>query len=173
MPVGATYGRWTVISGEPQLSGQHYRIPCECECGSVGYPLMHHLRSGQSKSCGCYARDATRRFNRSSAGNWKGGRIVTEEGYVHIYDPEHPNAKSNGYAPEHRLVMSRMLGRPLEKGENVHHINGVRDDNRPENLELWVTSQPRGQRVQDLLDWARELIDKYGEMGDRSTWRRL
>lgn len=94
--------------------------------------------------------------------SWKGGRIKHKDhGYVLIKTPGHPRATSQNYVREHTLVMEAILGRYLLPGENVHHINGVRDDNRPENLELWVIDQPAGQRAGDLLVWARRIVATY------------
>lgn len=82
-------------------------------------------------------------------------------GYMMIFSPEHPRADKGKYVFEHVLVMEQILGRYLLPGENVHHRNGVRDDNRPENLELWTRPQPIGIRVSDAVAWAREVLARY------------
>lgn len=69
---------------------------------------------------------------------WRGGRR-REEGYIFISAPNCSSSDCNGYVREHRLVMTRFLGRPLKTEEQVHHINGVRDDNRIENLMLFAS----------------------------------
>ena len=84
-----------------------------------------------------------------------------QRGYVTIYIPEHPYATKQGFVLEHRLVMEKMIGRYLQRHENVHHKNGDRKDNRPENLELWNTVQPQGQRPEDKVQYAIEILSLY------------
>ena len=91
----------------------------------------------------------------------------TPQGYMQTWMPGHPKAMNRGYVLAHRLVMEEHLGRYLLPGENVHHRNGVRDDNRLENLELWASTQPAGQRVLELLEWARGIVDRYSPIEDK------
>jgi hypothetical protein len=106
------------------------RPPC-IRCGTP-VKLMKHKYCSQSCSS-----------NGKRAKVPSGSRITGINGYVSI------KLGSGRWQLEHRQVMSKVLGRPLQKNETVHHINGQRDDNRPENLELWKKSQPAGIRAKD------------------------
>jgi hypothetical protein len=94
------------------------------------------------KNHGIKARVARKRDQRGEKNSsWKGGKRINENGYVEIYLPGYPKAKPNGYVYEHIYIAERMLGRPLksfgmrdERTEVVHHINGIKTDNRPQNL---------------------------------------
>lgn len=126
---------------------------CKCDCGNEVIASTGALRRNKHLSCGCIRKGEENH-------NWKGGRITTPNGYVKKYSPEHPN-NVNGYMLEHRLVMEEMIGRYLDSNEEVHHKNGFRNDNSIENLELWVKSQPAGQRVDDMIDFCYNLLKKY------------
>jgi len=148
-------GQWWYHSTS---SGIARRTRCKiktCEQCREEYVIStYHAKASRfcTKTCAGLAHRGlgTRRGPRS--GRWKGGRS-TRAGYTIIWAPDHhsiPASSSRKYVAEHRLVMEEMLGRPLLPSEQVHHRNGVRDDNRPENLELWNRSHPDGTRLADV-----------------------
>jgi len=93
----------------------------------VKYPKMSAAQIGNKKS-------------------FRGGRII-QDGYVMVLSHCHPKANKSGYVFEHRLVMEGILGRYLSSSENVHHRNGIKDDNRPGNLEIVALGRHHGTVV--------------------------
>lgn len=140
-------------------------MPIRCNFGSWSKFVIACGKTPRKSEISALARiNSVKARVGKKGGNNKGGRYKDKNGYISIWMPEHENSRGAGYIHEHRLVMSKVIGRALTSGENVHHKNGVRDDNRPANLELWVTSQPTGQRVSDLVLFANEIIKKYGNI---------
>lgn len=144
-------------------------VPTDCkhdDCGSkhysAGYCQLHYHRSYRGIPL-----DSPVRRPRIPGVTTR----VTKQGYVHTWYPDHPAAFGEGWVITHRLVMEQHIGRPLRDGETVHHKNGKRGDNRIENLELWASYQPSGQRVKDLAQDARRLLALYGSDEERERYR--
>jgi hypothetical protein len=99
--------------------------------------------------------------------------VYTKQGYVLVWCPEHPNANkgkihNRGYIFEHRLVMSNMVKRSLTKNDHIHHINGIKSDNRIENLELMTNSGHRKEHWKSKTEYERKRqaihLNKYQEI---------
>lgn len=161
--IGQTFGSLTVVElvskSNQGKNGTKTKTTwrCKCKCGGEKIATTNNLRAGHTISCGC----APRPFGKGKNNiKWAGGRSI-KEGYVVIRSYDHPGTTKAISVHEHVDVMAKFLGRPLLANESVHHLNGIRDDNRLENLELWSKSQPAGQRVTDKIKWAKELLALY------------
>lgn len=106
---------------------------------------------------------------------WKGGKTTDKSGYILVYCPDHPNCNNSGYVREHRLVMEQKLGRLLERHEVVHHIDGVKGNNDPNNLGLFDSN---GRHLAETLagkcpNWTPEgkqrLLEATRRVGRRSS----
>lgn len=85
--------------------------------------------------------------------------IIDASGYARIKIDEGHGAKD--WIKHHRYIMENLLGRKLFSFESVHHKNGIKHDNRPTNLELWITKQPKGQRPKDLIRFSKWILKTY------------
>lgn len=132
---------------------QEHRHPC---------PVCGTLISYTAKHCARHA--GTGRSGVENHG-WKGGRTKTGE-YIRILKPEHPRANNTGYVAEHILVWEEANGKPLPEGWIIHHLNGIKTDNRIKNLVALperkhrLVLQVKAKRIQEL----EALLNSQGQL---------
>ena len=150
-------GQWWKVIGIKKPARNKGQVSKCLRCGDEFLALLSrrietHLRNEArfcSKTCSSLATCSTKPTGKDHYA-WKGGRLKTTKGYIDIYIPGHPHARGGKYVLEHRLVMEKKLGRYLERYEIVHHKNGIKDDNRLRNLELWTKHHLGGIKDKDF-----------------------
>jgi len=118
-------------------------------CGKQFYAFPGEVKEGR-KYCSPGCRYTSEEYKKKISGEnsrlWKGGRRMCQ-GYVYIFTPDHPYRNNAGCVMEHRLTMEKFIGRYLTKNEQVHHKNGIKTDNRIENLEIVIKKMHHGEVV--------------------------
>jgi hypothetical protein len=125
---------------------------CKCKCGKIVSVFANALLTNRQSSCGCKSNKPV------------GTKYKHSSGYVSVKvakDFEGKGKTNKNWMFEHVYVMEQKLGRKLHNHENVHHKNGIKDDNRESNLELWTKRQPTGKRVEDMFQFCLTFIETY------------
>ncbi len=162
---------YSVPFTEEQLFNDYVKLRMSQEEIGAKYGTTQKVVWRAMKRMGVPTRVAAKRNQRGPANtSWKGGRVLSAKvkrqrgeraafgnGYYYVMEPDHPNAHKGGYVAEHILVATRQRGRPLDKGEMVHHINLQKHDNRPENLIICKGREHAIWHVQ-LEELAVELL---------------
>lgn len=173
---GLCNGHWQmhIKRGEPlrPLRARFKSGEAPTSCGVEGCDRRHfarglcrshwqHQRDGKPLGVIRHQKPTTASGDRKTPPSGKG--FYDGNGYVYLTGfADHPNAfPASGRIQEHILIMTQHLGRALIHPETVHHKNGQRDDNRLSNLELWSSAQPAGQRVEDKVVFAKEILALY------------
>jgi len=151
------------ISGSNNYNWIGGKVSIRCaNCGKELLRLPCRLRRGKN-FCNrhCKAEWQTINCKGNASPSWKGGRRKDKSGYIEVYMPAHHRNRRSGYVYEHILVAEEKYGEPITKEYHVHHLNGIKDDNRPENLVRIRPENHKRTTVRDILQQRIRELEQF------------